>query len=135
MMGALFVSLLITTAVIAAVALLVRWAIREGEGNDPRWGLYGELDEASPLIDFATRAFAIPQPRTLILRGSRSREAAWEQSYLWTRVSMKASPSALILTGPFGQLTCPVPEGLTLEDVTGRFPHSGAGEAMDERGI
>ena len=55
MIGGLLVSVLITSAMIAGVALFVRWAIREGEGDDPRWGLTGQLDAASPLIGFAER--------------------------------------------------------------------------------
>ncbi len=121
MIVALSLSLLITSAVIAGLAVFVRWAIREGEGNDPRWGLTGHLDAESPLIGFADRAYAIPEVAKLTLRGSRRREAAWEQSYSWARVSMESATAAVVLTGPFGRLTCPVPEGMTLEDVLTRF--------------
>lgn len=121
MIVALSLSLLITSAVIAGLALFVRWAIREGEGDDPRWGLTGRLDADSPLIGFADRAYAIPEVAKLTLRGSRRREAAWEQSYPWASVSMQSATSAVVLTGPFGCLTCPVPEGMTLKDVLTRF--------------
>lgn len=121
MIVGLIVSLLITSAVIAVITFFVRWAIREGEGNDPRWGLTGHLDEESPLIGFADRAYAIPEVAKLTLRGSRRREAAWEQSYPWAHVSMESATAAVVLTGPFGRLTCPVPEGMTLEDVLTRF--------------
>ena len=121
MIVGLFLSLLITSAVIALIAFFVRWAIREGEGDDPRWGLTGQLDEESPLFGFAQRAYAIPEKATLTLRGSRGREAAWEQSYRWAGVSMVAAPSGIVLTGPFGRLTCPVPEGMDLEEVRRRF--------------
>jgi hypothetical protein len=132
MIGALGVSLLITVAVIGGVAALVRWAIREGEGNDPRWGLYGRLDQESPLASFATRAFAIPQSNALVLRGSRAREAAWERSYIWTRVSMHSSTATIVLTGPFGQLTCPIPPDVPLADVIQRFSPAAAGHTQDE---
>jgi hypothetical protein len=121
MIVALSLSLLITSAVIAGLALFVRWAIREGEGDDPRWGLTGRLDADSPLIGFADRAYAIPEVAKLTLRGSRRREAAWEQSYPWASVSMQSATSAVVLTGPFGCLTCPVPEDMSLEDVLTRF--------------
>jgi hypothetical protein len=39
---------LITVAVIAVIAFFVRWAIHEGEGDDPRWGLTGRLNANSP---------------------------------------------------------------------------------------
>lgn len=121
MIVGLTVSLLITSAVIAVIAFFVRWAIREGEGDDPRWGLTGRLDADSPLIGFADRAYAIPEAGRLTLRGSRRREAAWEQSYPWASVSIQSATSAVVLTGPFGHLTCPVPEGMSLEDVLTRF--------------
>ena len=121
MIVGLTVSVLITFAVIAVIAFFVRWAIREGEGDDPRWGLTGRLDADSPLIGFADRAFAIPEAGRLTLRGCRRREAAWEQSYPWSSVSMQSATSAVVLTGPFGRLTCPVPEGMALEDVLTRF--------------
>jgi hypothetical protein len=121
MIVALSLSLLITSAVITGVALFVRWAIREGEGDDPRWGLTGQLDAASPLIGFADKAFAIPEVSKLTLRGSRRREAAWEQSYPWARITLASGTSAIVLAGPFGSLTCPVPDGMALAEVLQRF--------------
>ncbi len=114
-------SLLITTAVITAVALLVRWAIREGEGDDPRWGLTGQLDPDSPLSGFAERAYAVPEARVLTLRGSRRRETAWEKSYPWRRVSLMADPPLIVLIGPFGRLSCPVPDDIAFEEAVARF--------------
>jgi hypothetical protein len=131
MIVALSLSLLITSAVITGVALFVRWAIREGEGDDPRWGLTGQLDAASPLIGFAERAFAIPEVAGLTLRGSRRREAAWEQRYSWSGVSIQPQASAVILSGPFGSLTCPVPEGTSLEEVARRFAKAAPIEPSD----
>lgn len=119
------VSLVIVVGVVAVVVFLVRYAIREAEGKDPRWGLVGRLQVGSPIADLGPKLFVIPTQRGLLLRSSSHREAEWERVYPWPSVHVDEVDGAVRVGGPFGIILCGVgSEGSVGESINRMRPSS-----------
>ena len=88
------------------IFFFLRWAVREGEGKDPRWGLVGSPEPGSPIAAMGPRLFAVPTPRGLLLRSSSHCEAEWERTYRWRDVHAEVLDGAVHLHGPFGVINC-----------------------------
>lgn len=119
-------SALIVVSVTVMALFLVRYAIREGEGKDPRWGLTGRPQAGSPICEMGPKLFAIPTWRGLLLRSSSHREAEWERLYEWPTVHVDEIGGALRLGGPFGVIICDARDDMSVQDCINRMGPSAA---------
>jgi len=112
-------SVLIVVGVVAIVFFLVRYAIREGEGKDPRWGLVGRPQPGSPIAEMGGRLFAVPTRQGLLLRSSSHREAEWERLYAWPDVDAEQVDGIIRIGGPFGTIVCTSSDDMTADECLG----------------
>ncbi|MFA7322929.1 MAG: hypothetical protein WC005_01075 [Candidatus Nanopelagicales bacterium] len=98
--------LAVLTAILWAAVALIRYAIREGEGQDPRWGMVGVPDPGSEIVALSSRLYVVPTSRTLVLRSSPNKEPAWEREFAWAGVDVSADETQVVLSGPFGVIRC-----------------------------
>lgn len=112
---------IIVVGVAAIVFFLVRYAIREGEGKDPRWGLVGRPQAGSPIAEMGPKLFAVPTPQGLLLRSSSHREAEWERLYGWRSVHAEHVDGVIRIGGPFGIIVCTNRDDTTADESLSRM--------------
>lgn len=101
----MILSLMITFALLAAVAAFLRWALAEGGEPDDGWTLRGELVAVGSVPLPPRTAWARPQRDGLELVDSAA--AGAPTRYAWSMVTVHTNPRAVVLTGPYGVFSCP----------------------------
>ena len=71
---------LILVVMLGMFVAVVRWAAREGDGDDQRWGVAGFTASESAIEEMGAKVFAVPTTRGLLLRSSPRQEAEWNVS-------------------------------------------------------
>jgi hypothetical protein len=100
----------------------IRWAKRESEGEDPRWGMPGEIALYSTANHPpGNRVYVIPTVDGLLLRSSDRQEADWERLYPWYRVHVDIVGDGVRLGGPFGVVLARPTDGTALPTVLDRM--------------
>ena len=121
-MLAIVVPAVIVLGILAFYLSVVRWAHREGRGEDPRWGMPGEIASYSTAALPAGRAVhVVPTPEGLLLRSDSNREPEWEQLFRWYRVHAEIADDTIRLGGPFGVVLAHPTDGTPLPTALDRM--------------
>ena len=124
----MILSAIIVLAVAGAVGLFLRWALTEGsEPPAPAWTLRGTVSSIGVPQTLARRVVVAPSRSGLRL-AEEANPDRWGPQIPWHSVRVEVSGLCLLVTGPFGELICPVTAPDSIGGVLARI------EAMREPG-
>lgn len=124
----MILSAIIVLAVAGAVGLFLRWALTEGsEAPVPAWTLRGTVSVIGVPQTLARRVVVAPSRSGLRL-ADEADPGGWGPQIPWHAVRVEASGPCLLVTGPFGEVICPVTAPDSIDGVLARI------EAMREPG-